>query len=88
MRGRGEDQSERGTRSRDPVLTSDWWQVCSNQGVCVLEAGAEQGPGPGYECQCQESYTGHHCQVTSDNQLLLHPRYTLSIDGSVFFRLA
>ena len=36
-------------------------QVCDNEGVCVLDTEVESGPG--YHCQCQESYTGQHCQV-------------------------
>ena len=36
-------------------------QVCDNEGVCVWDTEVESGPG--YHCQCQESYTGQHCQV-------------------------
>ena len=46
-------------------------QVCDNEGVCVLDTEAESGPG--YHCQCQESYTGQHCQVRA----VLGPRLEL-----------
>ena len=43
-------------------------EVCHNDGVCVLDAD------DGYHCQCQESYTGQHCQVRSFS-IYLKPSY-------------
>ena len=44
------------------IKASNITQVCDNEGVCVLDEESESGPG--YHCQCQESYTGQHCQVS------------------------
>ena len=38
-------------------------ELCQNSGVCVV-----QSDGPGYHCDCPDTYTGQHCQVMVEVQ--------------------
>ena len=55
-------------------------QVCHNDGVCVLDE--EEDHGPGYHCQCQQSYTGQHCQVRQENLELAGKKNVFFSTGS------